>query len=86
MNNMMWYLRTWFNSGLGSVRFVVGLNDRKGLFQPKWFYDSISVLLLYAYSYLLLLLNNIELQGAGKLLDVVTLICTSAAKFDTAVH
>ena len=27
-------------SGLGSVRFTVGLDDLKGLFQPKCFYDS----------------------------------------------
>ena len=25
----------WFSSGLGSVRFMVGLDDLKGLFQPK---------------------------------------------------
>ena len=28
-------LRTWFISGLGSVGLMVGLNDLKGLFQPK---------------------------------------------------
>ena len=36
----MWHLGTWFSSGLGSVRFMVGLNDLQGLFQPKCFYDS----------------------------------------------
>jgi len=38
----MWCLGTWSSGGLGTVRFVVGL-DLKGLFQPKWFYDSICV-------------------------------------------
>ena len=36
----MWRLGTWFSGGLGSVRFTVGLNDLKGLFQPKFFYGS----------------------------------------------
>ena len=36
----MWHLGTWFSGGLGSVRFMVGLDDLKGLFQPKRFYDS----------------------------------------------
>ena len=36
----MWHLGTWFSGGLGSVRFMVGLDDLKGLFQSKWFYDS----------------------------------------------
>jgi len=27
--------------GLGSVRFMVGLDDLKDLFQPKKFYDSV---------------------------------------------
>ena len=31
----MWCLGTWFSGGLGGVRFTVGLNDLKGLFQPK---------------------------------------------------
>jgi len=35
----MWHLGTWFSGGLGSVRFTVGLDDLKGLFQPKLFYD-----------------------------------------------
>ena len=30
-----WRLGTWFSGGLGSVRFMVGLDDLKGLFQPK---------------------------------------------------
>jgi len=25
----------WFSGGLGSVRFVVGLDDLKGLFHPE---------------------------------------------------
>ena len=32
---MTWCLGTWFSGGLGSVRFTVGLDDLKGLFQPK---------------------------------------------------
>lgn len=28
------------SGGLGSIRFTVGLNDRRGLFQLKWFNDS----------------------------------------------
>lgn len=34
----MWCLRTWFSCGPGSVRLLVGLDDLKGLFQPKRFY------------------------------------------------
>ena len=37
----MWCLGTWFSGGLGSVRFTVGLDDLKGLFQPKRFCDSL---------------------------------------------
>ena len=36
----MWCLGTRFSGGLGSVRLTVGLDDLKGLLQPKWFYDS----------------------------------------------
>ena len=36
----MWCLGTWFSGGLGSARLKVGLDDLKGLFQPKQFYDS----------------------------------------------
>ena len=28
-------LGTWFSGALGSVRFTVGLDDLKGLFQPE---------------------------------------------------
>jgi len=35
----MWCLGTRFSGGLGSVRFMVVLNDLKALFQPKWFLD-----------------------------------------------
>jgi len=28
-------LETWFSGGLGSVRFMTGLNDLKGSFQAK---------------------------------------------------
>ena len=31
----MWHLGTWFSGGLGRVGLMVGLNDLKGLFQPK---------------------------------------------------
>ena len=37
----MWHLGTWFSGGLGSARVMVGLDDLKGLFQPKRFYDSV---------------------------------------------
>jgi len=30
----------WFIDGLGRVRFTVGLDDLKGLFQSKLFYNS----------------------------------------------
>ena len=36
----MWCLGTWFSGGLGSAGLTVGLDDLKGLFQPKRFYDS----------------------------------------------
>jgi len=36
----MWYLGTWFSGGLGSVSLMLGLDDLKGFFQPKLFYDS----------------------------------------------
>jgi len=29
------HLGTWFSGGLGSVRLMVGLDDLKGVFQPK---------------------------------------------------
>lgn len=34
------HLGTQFSGGYGSVKFTIGLNDLKGLFQPKGFYDS----------------------------------------------
>ncbi|KAK4823922.1 hypothetical protein QYF61_008308 [Mycteria americana] len=34
-------LVTWFSGGLGNVRLMVELDDLKGLFQPKRFYDSV---------------------------------------------
>ena len=39
----MWCLGTWFSGGLGSIRFMVGLSDLQGFFQPEQFYDSIAV-------------------------------------------
>lgn len=35
----MWYLGTWVSGGLVSARLTVALNDFKGLFLPKQFYD-----------------------------------------------
>ncbi|KAK4816497.1 hypothetical protein QYF61_017458 [Mycteria americana] len=35
-------LGTWCSGGLGSVRFTVGLDDLKGLFQPIRFCDSVN--------------------------------------------
>ena len=37
----MWCLGTWFSGGLDSVRLMVGLDDLRGLFQPKQFSDSV---------------------------------------------
>jgi len=45
-------LATWLSGGLGSVKFMVGLNDLKGLFQPKRSYDSVlldSVMILCCF-------------------------------------
>jgi len=36
----VWHFGTWFSGGLGSISFMVGLHDLKGVFQPKRFYDS----------------------------------------------
>lgn len=36
----MWCLGTPFSDGLGSVGLTVGLDDLKGVFQTKWFYES----------------------------------------------
>lgn len=33
----IWHLRTWFSGGFGCVRFMTGLGDLEGLFQPRWF-------------------------------------------------
>jgi len=37
------HLGTWFSGELGSVRFTVGFNDFKGLFQAELFYDSVFI-------------------------------------------
>jgi len=42
----MWCLGTRFSGGLGSVQLMIGLDDLKGLFQHKWFQDSIILLYL----------------------------------------
>ena len=39
----MWCLGTWFSGGCGSFRLRVGLDDLKGLFQPKRFCDSVTL-------------------------------------------
>jgi len=39
-------VRVLFSCGLGSVRFMVGLDHIKGLFQPKQFYDLMILRLL----------------------------------------
>lgn len=40
--------RIWFSGGLGSTGLTVAIDDLKGLFQPKEFYDStILTYLLY---------------------------------------
>jgi len=39
----MWRLGTRFSGGLGSVSLTVGLDDLKSLFQPKIFYDSMTL-------------------------------------------
>jgi len=36
----MWHLGPWLSDGLGAVRFTIGLDDLKGLFQSKWFYET----------------------------------------------
>lgn len=33
----MWHVATWLSGGLDSIRVMIGLNDIKSLFQPKWF-------------------------------------------------
>jgi len=35
-----------YNKHFGNVRFMVGLNDLKGLFQLKLFYDNIELLVI----------------------------------------
>lgn len=37
----MWHLGTRFTGGLGCVGLVVGLDNLKGLFQPKLFHYSV---------------------------------------------
>lgn len=39
---ILWCLGTWLSAGLGSIWLIVGFGDLKGLFQAKWFYDSMS--------------------------------------------
>lgn len=48
----MWFLGTWFSSGLGRARLKGGLRGLRGLFQAKWFcdfpsYDSVMFLGLF---------------------------------------
>lgn len=44
-------LGMFFNGGLGSVWFTSGLNDVKGLFPPKLFFDSLISSLDRYYSF-----------------------------------
>lgn len=37
----MWHFGTWVKGGLGSVGGLVGLDELKGVFQPKLFYNSV---------------------------------------------
>lgn len=39
-NVWVWCLGTGFSGELGAVRLMVGAGDLAGLFQPKYFYDS----------------------------------------------
>lgn len=55
----MWHLGAWCDGWLDSVRFLIGLNDLKSIFQPKWFCDfsskgkTIFIILLLAEVFLL---------------------------------
>jgi len=40
-------LGTWFSGGIESVRLMVGLDDLDSLLQPKEFYDSMILWMLY---------------------------------------
>lgn len=77
---MTWQLGTvqWWIAG---VRFTVGLDDLKDLFQPN---DSLRFYMQLLVYYSWLKLNNIELQGAGGLLDAIALAYTSAVQSDTS--
>lgn len=39
-NLQMWLLSIWVSGGFSSIRFTVEPDNPKGLFHPKWFYDS----------------------------------------------
>lgn len=36
----MWHMGTWVNGGLGSAGSLVGLDNLRGVFQNKLFYNS----------------------------------------------
>lgn len=44
---------TWFSCGLGSTELTVGLDDLRGLLQPKRFYDSIKITAIIMNTYIL---------------------------------
>ncbi|KAK4825992.1 hypothetical protein QYF61_003754 [Mycteria americana] len=52
-------LGTWCSGGLGSVRFMVGLDDLKGLFQPIRFCDSLEGSLRGLYDRILCIRNYV---------------------------
>lgn len=39
---VMWHLGLWLSGEIGSAGVMVGLDDLRGIFQPKLFYDCIS--------------------------------------------
>jgi len=59
----VWCLATWFSGGLGSARLMIRL-DLKGLFQPKRFYDSLSLPVCEL---------AVEVKEQGKIMCVVIL-------------
>lgn len=46
----MQHFKTLFDGGLSNAGLMVGLHDLRGLFQPKNFYDCMSLLVCLEYS------------------------------------
>lgn len=42
-----WHLGMWFSDVLGSAGLTVGLNDHRGVLQPKWFHDFVNLCWLF---------------------------------------